>query len=118
MRGLSAVHFSSGEVIFRQGDLSEALYFILGPTADPGDGHDDEYVMLTTETNDKEDEAEGGGGESKRGVPFIPSRRFFGEEGLVYRCVCANDMRIMLRTIPLLAKISHSLRVLCTSTAC
>lgn len=89
MRGLSTIHFSSGEVIFRQGDLSDALYFILGPTTDPEpDGQDDEYVLLTTETNKEGDEAGGDGGdESKRELPFIPSQGFFGEEGLVYRCV-------------------------------
>lgn len=90
MRGLSVVHFSSGEVIFRQGDLSEALYFMLGPTTDSeADGHDEEYVLLTTQTNEKGDELEGDGGdESKRELPFIPSQRFFGEDGLLYRCVC------------------------------
>lgn len=90
MRGLSVVHFSSGEVIFRHGDPSEALYFMLGPTTDPeADDHDDEYVLLTTEANEKGDEPEGGGGDGlKRELPFMPSQRFFGEEGLLYRCVC------------------------------
>lgn len=87
MRGLSVVHFSSGETIFRQGDLSDALYFMLGPTTDPeANDHDDEYILLITETNEKGDEAGGAGvDESKRELPFIPSQRYFGEEGLVYR---------------------------------
>lgn len=87
MRGLSIVPFSTGDVVFKQGDLSDALYFMLGPAIDPDvDGQDDEYVLLTTETKEKGDEAEGGGGEeSKQELPFIPSRKFFGEEGLVYR---------------------------------
>eukprot|EP00752_Nemacystus_decipiens_P001573 g1534.t1 len=107
MRGLTVVHVSSGEVIFRQGDLSETLYFMLGPSTDPeADGHDDEYILLTTETNEKVDEPEGGGGdEPKWELPFIPSQRFFGEEGLIY----SKDYR---RSCTVRAAVGLSLAVL------
>lgn len=88
MKGLSTVHFSSGQVVYREGDLSDALYFMLGPTEPDAQGHTDEGCELTTETKEKEDR---GGDEDRDGdgpqrvFPFIPTKRFFGEEGLVYR---------------------------------
>lgn len=121
MRRLSVVHFSSGEVIFWQGDLSDALYFVLGPTTtDPeADSHDDEYILLTTETNEKGDEAGGDGGdESKRELPFIPSQGFFGEEGLVYRSVCANGVRSVFLPTLVQAQRAAVQDLWCSDGAC
>lgn len=95
MKGLSTVHFSSGQVVYREGDLSDSLYFMLGPTAEPeADGHADEGSELTTETREKEGregDEDGDGDEPQRVFPFVPTKRFFGEEGLVYRWVWANE---------------------------
>ncbi len=80
MRGLSTVHFSSGQVVYREGDPSDALYFMLGPSAEDleAGAPDDEHGELTSETHEK-------GLGAGRACPFVPSKRYFGEEGLVYR---------------------------------
>ena len=88
MKGLSTVRFSSGQVVYREGDPSDALFFMLKPTADDdleAGARDDEQSELTTETNEK---GGGEGGGTGRVCPFVPTKRYFGEEGLVYRCVC------------------------------
>lgn len=92
MKGLSTVRFSSGQVVYREGDLSDSLYFMLGPTAEAeAEGHTDESCELTSETKEKEgqggDEDVDGDGPQQRVFPFVPTKRFFGEEGLVYRWV-------------------------------
>ncbi|CAM9292792.1 unnamed protein product, partial [Pylaiella littoralis] len=55
MKGLSTVHFSAGQIIYREGDLSDSLYFMLGPIAESeAEGHNNEGCHLTTETKGKE----------------------------------------------------------------
>lgn len=83
MRGLSTVRFTSGQVVYTEGEPSDALYFMLGPSAEDleAGAQDDEHSELTVETHEK-------GVGAGRVCPFAPSKRYFGEEGLVYRCGC------------------------------
>lgn len=91
MKGLSTVHFSAGQIIYREGDLSDSLYFMLGPIAESeAEGHNNEGCHLTTETKGKEGrgvDEDGDGDGPQRVFPFVPTKKVFGEEGLVYRWV-------------------------------
>lgn len=88
MRDLSIVNFSRGEIIFREGEPSDSLYFILNPPDADGTGSQEdgesgqrleEECKLTWETeHGGEDDAEGA-------LAFVPAGQVFGEEGLVYR---------------------------------
>lgn len=80
MRDLSIVEFAKGDVIFREGELSDALYFLLPPSDITGEGRGPELEegKLTSET-------EGGDGEEQHAVSFLPVGRYFGENGVVYR---------------------------------
>lgn len=81
MKCLSIVDFSSGQIIYKEGDLSDALYFLLDPAADAEWQLDaEEGGILTTDTN-------GDGDEPQQVLPLVPGKGFFGEEGLVYRRV-------------------------------
>lgn len=83
MRDLSTVQFSRGDVIFRDGEPSDAVYITLGPTDATYDALQEEIemgAMLTSETRID-------GGEEHELHGFVPAGRMFGEEGLVYRWV-------------------------------
>ncbi|CAM9524304.1 unnamed protein product, partial [Ectocarpus sp. 8 AP-2014] len=79
MKCLSIVDFSRGQIVYKEGDLSDALYFLLDLAADAEWQLDaEEGGMLTIETN-------GDGDEPQQVLPLVPGKGFFGEEGLVYR---------------------------------
>ncbi|CAM9201076.1 unnamed protein product, partial [Ectocarpus fasciculatus] len=79
MKCLSIVDFSGGQIVYKEGDLSGAVYFLLDPAADAEWQLDaEEGGMLTTETNED-------GDEPQQVLPLVPGKGFFGEEGLVYR---------------------------------
>ncbi|CAB1110112.1 unnamed protein product [Ectocarpus sp. CCAP 1310/34] len=81
MKCLSIVDFSRGQIVFKKGDLSDSLYFLLDPAADAEWQLDaEEGSMLTMETN-------GDGDKPQQVLPLVPGKGFFGEEGLVYRRV-------------------------------
>lgn len=95
MRGLRTVHFSRGQVVYKEGDLSDSLYFMLGRTEVRGEEQGaSEGAELTLETRGGGDgDRDRNGDEDMRiWFPFIPATRYFGEEGLVYRRVRAEDL--------------------------
>lgn len=82
LRDLSIVNFSRGETIFRTGEPSSALYFIM---SDPGSA-DTALQQNVKEKPQLESGIEhGGDGGWDNTFSFAPNGRKFGEEGLVYR---------------------------------
>lgn len=92
MRDLHKVHYAKDETIYREGQPSNALYFILaspeGGTATGtvaqqggvGAGADRvEEAKLTSETD-------AGSQHERRACQFVPAGGYFGEQGLIYRC--------------------------------
>lgn len=77
------MHFSGGDTIFLEGEASDALYFILGPSdatvtvaVVQRDGH------LVEEKRTSEADS---GRTAERMLAFVPAARYFGEQGLVHR---------------------------------
>lgn len=80
------MQFSSGDVIFREGEPSDALYVnidptasvfqhdgkTLGPTENKGNGTASECEVVKSDEVDKT-------------RAFVPPGRIFGEHGLIYR---------------------------------
>lgn len=86
LRDLSTAHFTSGDIIYRDGEPSDALYIILGIgdsnaslLQDSGSGEPaiEREGRMAAETQCEEDR--------QQARAFVPPGGIFGELGLIYR---------------------------------
>lgn len=94
LHDLSVVHFSRDEIIFATGESSSALYFIIKPP--------EATATISQEKTEGSDRAtaitSGGTGAGKKELlqTIVPAGGYFGESGLIYRCVVNSSGTMVL----------------------
>lgn len=74
LRDVTVAHFVDGETIFSEGEPSDALYFVVGPS--DATVMVDEHVKVASDTEMEQEE---------RFLISVSAGRYFGEQGLLYR---------------------------------
>lgn len=74
LRDVTITYFVDGETIFSEGEPSDALYFVVGPS--DATVTVDEHVKVASDAVGEQEE---------RVLRSVPTGRYFGEQGLLYR---------------------------------